>query len=179
MPGFEASRATGGRKQKQRRTAPPCNTGHFMLIFARPPRTSTGRPPPRRTCRGRSKRQRPRGCAATGARPVRSHCQKRAHRDNATVHPSVTRRHCRVMPGGTRPVERQARTKVTRRARLGHARGARGSNRTGFMSEGRSAVGGATVRASPPASPFAQEGVPKQPRSTSSSRPTGARIVRR
>ena len=164
-----------------------------MLIFARLRRTATGRPTPRRTCRGRSKRQRPRGCAATGARPVaRARCRRgtlprhrpgracrtktpvalsrRAHRDNATVHPSVTRRHCRVVPGSTRPVERQARTKVTRRARLGHARGARGSNHTGFMSEGRSATGGAMVRASPPASPFAQEGVPKQPRSTSNDR---------
>ena len=123
--------------------------------------------------RGTLPRHRP-GRACRTKTPVA--LSRRAHRDNATVHPSVTRRHCRVVPGGTRPVERQARTKVTRRARLGHARGARGSNRTGFMSEGSSAAGGAMVRTSPP--PRLARRSPETA-VMSSSRPTGARIVRR
>ena len=119
-----------------------------MLIFARPRRTSTGRPPPRRTCRGRSKRQWPRGCAANGARPRAPCCTRaagwgtlpwhrpgrvcrtktpvalssRAHRDNAAVHPSVTRRHCRVVPGSNRSCTRGAPG-----AHKGNTQGAAGS----------------------------------------------------
>ena len=56
--------------------------------------------PPRRTCRGRSKRQRPRGCAATGARPVRSHCQ-----EGRTV---ITPRSTRASREGTAELCREA-----------------------------------------------------------------------
>ena len=124
-----------------------------MPLFARPRQTSTGLSPTRRTGKGRSKRERPRGCTAIGAQPGAPGCTRAlgrercngiarvalagrrarrfscsARRDNATVHPSITRRRDRVVPGSTRsrtrrvPGAHEGNTQGTGGSRPGNAR---------------------------------------------------------
>ena len=92
-----------------------------MLIFARPVRLQPAGQPPDGLA---GAFEAPTAARLRGNRRAASPValSRRAHRDNATVHPSVTRRHCRVVPGSTRSCTRRAPG-----AHEGNTQGAAGS----------------------------------------------------